>query len=364
MQLQTKKNQVQEAVKSVISIVNLADQVFRKTQCDNFFKQSFAQIEQKLFIVRSKLATATKSLEKINIRRKLIFEVKIQTKLYNIAQNNASEQSILLQWILQQFSLIELELNSAEMTKNDSTQRNCKLQRSLKRNCIDDHNEESASKRRRQDDKDFMLSKSKSRIFIISEIFSTQQSKRSSKFYINSNILASDFYPQRVFCALRSLNTKSDSARSVVILNDNKQITKNRRLKNKDFDGALNSRVLRQSTRLKRPPDRFQWGSKDLNDRWWPACWKRSKKTQVEESKIEPQVQKQFTGQQGWKPWGLYVLSSGYKKSDKTEGKKPDWKIENRTSGRKSVHRTRLKVSRTVRPHFESYKPESTKPKM
>ena len=258
MQLQAEENQAQEAVNSAISTVNLADQAFRKAQCGSFSRQSFAQIEQKLSIARSKLATATKSLEKISIRRKLISEFKIQTKSYSIAQDNASEQSILLRWILQQFPLIELELNSAEVTKNGSTQRNCKLQRSLKRNCTDDHNEESASKRRRQGGEDFMLSKSKSRASIISETSSTQQPKRSSRSYINPNILASDSYPQRAFRALRSSNTKSDSARSAVILDDNKQVTKNRRLKNKGSDGAPNSRVLRQSTRLKRPPDRFQ----------------------------------------------------------------------------------------------------------
>ena len=257
MQLQGEENQAQEAANSAISTVNLADQALRKAQCDGLSRQSLAQMEQKLSIARSKLATATISLEKISIRRKLISEFKIQTKSYSIAQDDASEQGILLRWILQQFPLIELELNSAEVTKSDPTQRNGKLQQSLKRNCTDDHNEESASKRRRQDDEDSMLSESKPRASIIPETSSTQQPKRSSRSYINPSTLASDSYPQRALRALRSSNTKSDSARSAVILNDSTQVTKGRRPKDIGSDSAPNSRVLRRSTRLKRPPDRF-----------------------------------------------------------------------------------------------------------
>jgi hypothetical protein len=250
-------------------------------------------MKQKLFMIRSKLTTIIKSFEKISMRRKLIFEFKIQTKSYSIAQHNASSRNILLRWILQQISLIEIELNSVKIIKKNSTQRNDKRQRSLKRNRIDGRNEESVSKRRRQDDENFMLSESKSRIFIISKTFSIQQLKRSSRSYINLNISASYFYSQRVLRALRLSNTKSDSAstllsdsysqralralrsstrksdsaRSVVILNDSTQTTKNRRSQDKSFDDTLDSRLLRRSSRLKRSSDRFQWGSKDLSGR-------------------------------------------------------------------------------------------------
>ena len=154
--------------------------------------------------------------------------------------------------------MIELELNLAKVTNNDPAQRNSKRQRSLKRNRTDDRNEESVSKRRRQDDENSMLSESKPRVSIIPETSSTQQPKRSSRSYINPSTLASNSYPQRALRALRSSNTKSGSARSAVILNDSTQVTKDRRLKDKSFDGTPNSRVLRRSTRLKRPPNRFQ----------------------------------------------------------------------------------------------------------
>jgi hypothetical protein len=184
-------------------------------------------------------------------------------------------------------------LNSAKFTKQDPAQRNGKRQRSLKRNRTDDRNEESVSKRRRQDDENFMLSESKPRVFIIPETSSTQQPKRSSRSSINLSTPASDFYPQRILRALRSSNTrsgsastlpsdsypqralralrssktKSDSARSAVILNDSTQVTKGRRPQDKSFDGTPDSRLLRRSTRLKRPSDRFQWGSNDLSGR-------------------------------------------------------------------------------------------------
>ena len=258
MQLRGEENQAQEAANSAISSVNLADQALREAQYAGQSRQSLAQIEQKLSMARSKLATATKSLEKISMRRKLISEFKIRTKSFSMAQDNASSQSILLRWILQQIPLIELELNPAGVTKNDSAQQNGKRRRSLKRNRIDDRNEESVSKRRRQDDENFMLSESKLRVFIIPDISSTQQQKGSSRSYINSKTLTSDSYPQRALRAFRSSNTKSDAARSAVILNDSTPITKVRGLKDKGFDGAPDSRFIRRSTRLKRPPDRFQ----------------------------------------------------------------------------------------------------------
>lgn len=258
MQLRKKENQAQKTANSAISSVNLADQTLRKTQYENQSKQSLAQIEQKLFMTKSKLATATKSFEKINMRRKLISEFKIRTKSFSMTQNNASSQNILLRWILQQIPLIEFEFNSVGVTKNDSTQQNGKRRRNFKRNRIDDRNEESVSKRRKQNDENFMLSESKLRIFIISNIFSTQQQKESNKSYINSKILISDFYFQRALRAFRSSNIKSDAARSAVILNDSTPIMKVRRLKDKGFDGAPDSRFIRRSTRLKRAPDRFQ----------------------------------------------------------------------------------------------------------
>jgi rhamnose utilization protein RhaD (predicted bifunctional aldolase and dehydrogenase) len=96
MQLRGEKHEAQEAANSVISIVNLADQALREAQCEGLFRLSLAQMEQKLFMTKSKLATAIKSLEKISLRRKLISEFKIQTKSYSIAQHNASSRNILL----------------------------------------------------------------------------------------------------------------------------------------------------------------------------------------------------------------------------------------------------------------------------
>ena len=100
MQLRGEENQAQEAANSAISIVNLADQALREAQCEDLSRQSLAQMEQKLSMARSKLATATKSLSKKSVRRKFISEFKMQTKSYSIAQGNASRRSILLRWIL------------------------------------------------------------------------------------------------------------------------------------------------------------------------------------------------------------------------------------------------------------------------
>ena len=258
LQLRGEENLAQETANSAMSAVNSADQALRKAQCEGLPRQSLAQMEQKLSMARSKLATATKSLDTISMRRKLISEFKIETKSYSKAQDDASSSKILLQWMLQQIPLIELELNSAKVVKDDPIQQNDKRQRSLKRNRTDDGNEELVSKRRKQDHENLMLSKNKPRVFVVSGTASDQQPKRSSRSYINPSTLASDSHPPRSTRALRSSNTKSGSARSALTLNDSRQITSGRRRKNKGFDDSPGPRVLRRSTRLRRPPERYQ----------------------------------------------------------------------------------------------------------
>ena len=405
LQLRGEENQAREAANAAMSAVNVTDQALQKAQGKGLSRQSLAQMEQELFMARSTLATATKSLDIISMRRKLISEFKIQTKSYSMAQDDASSTKIVLRWILQQIPLIELELNPAKVAKNDPTQRNDKRQRSLKRNCTDDDNEEPVSKRRKQDDKHSMPSKTEPRVPIISEISSDQRPnqseldsnsakvvendptqrnvkrqrslkrnrtddgndesmskrrrqddehsmpskteprvsiisgtssdqrpkrlelelnsskvvkndptqrndkrqrnlkrnrtddgneesmskrrkhddehtmpskskpqvsviseetssdqrpKRSSRSYIKPHTLALDPHPQRATRALRSSNTKSGSARSALVLNNSKQITSGRRRKDKGFDDSPKPRVLRRSTRLRRPPERFQ----------------------------------------------------------------------------------------------------------
>jgi hypothetical protein len=117
--------------------------------------------------------------------------------------------------MLQQVPLIELELNPAKVTEKDSTGGNSRRQRSLKRNRADDHSDEPVSKRQRQDGESYTLSESKT-----------------------------------------SASTKSDSAKSSVVLDNSARLRKGRQCTRSSLDGT--PPVFRRSSRPKRPPQRFQ----------------------------------------------------------------------------------------------------------
>ena len=219
IKLQGEGSEAQKAASSATLTVNLADQALQKAQRAGLSRQSLSQVEQKLSIARSKLAAATKSLEQISIQRKLIHKFKSQMKSYSIAKDNASDQSILLQWILQQVPLIELELNSAEVIKDDLARGNGRHQRSLKRS-RDDRNEEPGSKRQRQNDENHTLSKSKIRPSTIQETSSAQRPRQLGSSQTNPSTLASKPCSQRALGASRLSNTRPDSAKSGVVLDD------------------------------------------------------------------------------------------------------------------------------------------------
>ena len=74
-------------------------------------------MEQRLSIAISKVDTTKKDLEQTSIRRELIQKFQYHAKPYGIYKDAASQQHILLQWILQQVPLIKFELDSAEVTE-------------------------------------------------------------------------------------------------------------------------------------------------------------------------------------------------------------------------------------------------------
>ncbi|KAH9203744.1 hypothetical protein DL95DRAFT_399072 [Leptodontidium sp. 2 PMI_412] len=244
LQLKQEETDAEKVKESATSIVKLADRAWQKAQSAGLTRQSLWQMEQKLSIARSKLTAATKSLEQISRRRELIRKFKLQTKSYRIAKGDANHQSILLRWILQQVPLIELELNATKVSEKDSTEVNGGRQRRLKR--------------QRQDGENHTLLKSKTRPSTLRETSSTQQPRQMRSSYTNPSALPSKPCSQRALRASRPSNTKSDSAKSCVVLDDSARVSKGRRRKKFSLGSTPNSRVLRRSSRPRRPPERFQ----------------------------------------------------------------------------------------------------------
>ncbi|KAH6716101.1 hypothetical protein BKA61DRAFT_337748 [Leptodontidium sp. MPI-SDFR-AT-0119] len=147
--MKNEESEATKALESVASTVQSAEKILLKAQSSGQSGRGLSRLEQKLSTAGSKMATATKSLQWLSKRRKLISDFRNQTRGYEIASDNASRQSILLRWILQQVPLVELELNPAKVSKSDSVAGNGRGQRSLKRNRPVYPNEEPVLKRQR-----------------------------------------------------------------------------------------------------------------------------------------------------------------------------------------------------------------------
>jgi hypothetical protein len=259
LQLKNEKNGAQEAVDSTAAIVKSAERASLKAQAAGLSGPGLSQIEQKLSVARSKLAEATMLLEQTSGRYEIIRDWMSQTKPYRIAKDGAAHQSILIRWILQQVPLIELELKAAKVIENDSVEGNGRRRRSLKSNRTNDSNEEPVSKRQRQDGENQTLLENKVRISTVQGTASTQQPRQTRSSRTNPITLPSKPSSQQALRASRPLNTKSDTARSAVVLDDSARVSKGKRRNKFSLGCTPDSRVLRRSSRPRRPPERFQF---------------------------------------------------------------------------------------------------------
>jgi hypothetical protein len=257
-QLENEEVEAEKAVESATSVTKLAEQDLLKAQSAGLSGRSLSRMEQKLSAAKSKLAAATKSFEWISRRYNLIVDFHHETKPYRIAKDDAEDQSILLRWILQQVPLIELELNPAKKTENDSPARKGRNRRGHKRNRGDDRNEEPVSKRQRLNGESSILPESKTYPSSTRDSSSTQQPRQTRSSHTNSDTLSLDPRSLRAVCASRASNRKSDPEKSGVVLDDSMRASKGRRRRKVSCGDTPGSRVLRRSSRLRRPPERFQ----------------------------------------------------------------------------------------------------------
>jgi len=141
----SERMQAEKAVESAKLAVMSAQKAITDPRRSSLSEQ---EPRQRLAAAKSKLDAAIKSLESIERRNSLVSEFHKKTKNYQIAKGDAERRSILLRWMLQQVPLIELELKVAA---NDSIRGNIGEQRRPKRNRAHVSHEERVSKRRRQD---------------------------------------------------------------------------------------------------------------------------------------------------------------------------------------------------------------------
>lgn len=258
LQLKNEKNQAQAAVDSAAAIVNSAERASLKAQAAGISCKVLSQIDQELSVAGTKLTEATKLLKHSSRRYELIRNWMSRTKLYRVAKYEAAHQSKLIRWILQQVPLIELELNAAKVIENDSTEGNGRRKPSLKRNRTDDSSGGSVAKRRRQDGENHTLLKKNVRISTVHETSSTLQTRQSRSFHTNPITLPPEPSSLQALRASRPLNMRSDSAKAAVVLDDSARVIKGKRHNKSRMGCTPDSRVLRRSSRLRRPPERFQ----------------------------------------------------------------------------------------------------------
>lgn len=218
-QMINEENEAKQTVESATSTVKSAEKVLLQAQSAGQFGRSLSHMEEKLSTATSKLAAATKSLEWASRRRKVIGDFHNQMKPYKIAKSGTNRQSKLLRWILQQVPLIELELNPAKVSENDSIEWNGRRQ---KRHRAGDQNEEPVSKRQRQTSENHTSLESKTCTSTIKETSSTPQPRQSR----SSSTLLSKPRSQQGLCASRLPEAEPDTVKSSIVLNDSAQISK------------------------------------------------------------------------------------------------------------------------------------------
>lgn len=147
-------------------------------------KRALLWMKEKLSATRSRLAMLKMSLNKINKRRNLIVDFHRQKKSYKTAKTDANNQSILLQWILQQVPLIESELNPGVSSGKIST--GSTSQQSFKHKLINDQNPIPSAKKQKVG-KGTMTTHSN--IYASTEHeTSAQQVEQTRSFYANSDV--------------------------------------------------------------------------------------------------------------------------------------------------------------------------------
>lgn len=192
-----------------------------------------------------KLSAARSRLTKISNRRNLIVKFHCQTKSYKSSKTDANNQSILLRWILQQVPLIESELNPKVSSGKVST--GSTSQRRSKRKLIDNENsmpENSMPGAKRQKVGQGARTKHINIYPSTNHETSAQQVMRTGNFHSNSGVLRFDQPLPRT----RASELRSDHEKSGTMLDDRRGV----------FEERFYIQLPRRSSRLKRPPERFQ----------------------------------------------------------------------------------------------------------
>lgn len=189
-------------------------------------------MKETLSAAKLKLDTATHSLENISKRRNLIVDFHCQTKSYNIAKTYTNNQRILLRWILQQVPLIESEPIPKLSSGKVSTQ--TPKQRSERRK--DGSN--STAKRRKVG-----IGATTTHSNIPASTNHGPSARQTQSFHANSDILLTQPLPWT-----RASKLTSDREKSGTMMKNWSQV----------YDEKIYNPLPRRSSRLRRPPERFQ----------------------------------------------------------------------------------------------------------
>ncbi|EFY86019.1 hypothetical protein MAC_07903 [Metarhizium acridum CQMa 102] len=139
--------QAEKAVESARQAIPLAEQAVSKSSCPS------PLVRQRLEAAQSKLDSAVQSLESIRRRNQSISEFLGNTRSYRHAKHNAERHAILLQWVKEQVSLIEVELEQDKVAESNSETRSGESQ-GTKRVRADEDTEGRGNKRQKHHDEE------------------------------------------------------------------------------------------------------------------------------------------------------------------------------------------------------------------
>ncbi|EPE25350.1 hypothetical protein GLAREA_01262 [Glarea lozoyensis ATCC 20868] len=263
-QMKGEEVEAEETVELAKLTVRAAEKQLHNAESGRLPKQNLSQRKKKLSAAKTKLNAATDSLEHITKRRNIIVDFHRQTKTFVIAKEEVARQSLLLRWMLQQVPLIERESNLTEVASTDSAVDNPGNQRKLKRDRADDDNEKPSSKRTRRDSETNTPPDGKTMASPIQEtnIFpqsrQTRQTRKTRSKPSNTSLELSYVRGSRAPRPSKPSNKIMDSVKPRAVLDNGARVKKGKRTSKPSLGPTPDSRGLRRSSRLRRPPERFQ----------------------------------------------------------------------------------------------------------
>lgn len=248
--------EAKDNMRLALATVDLAEKSLQQVQ--GVHAKDSLQLEQELSAAKNKLAVTTEIFEPHKRRLEILNEFWHGRRRYKRTRDRAGRLVIQLRWMLQQVSLIELELNPIQVNEEYPTRGTDGCESRPKRKRADECSEEPGPNQQRQDGESHTLPESKISTSTTRETTSIRRPRQTRSSRANHDTLQLETRSSRSLRASRASKIKAESKKTGVVLDDGTRVRKRGRPRELKLGGTSDSQVLRRSSRRRRPPERFQ----------------------------------------------------------------------------------------------------------